>query len=400
MRASADAHLLPAPGVEICRTRVVHAWDGICRTSRPIRRRLGLASAELGRDEQAPPEPPRAQEQRPLLLESLLNLPDGHAGWLPFAVAAALRLAKRRPIDCLYSIGPPMTDHLVGLALHSLLGIPWVADFHDPWTENPWHGRRPWPLDSLEKRLESRVLVSADRIVVKTPEMAALMGARGREMDGKTDVIPCAYDANEVLAARLLVRTSGGQIVLTHTGTFYGPRSPVPLLTAFAKMVSTYPSPGRLELRLVGLRNPAIAEVAKRLGISRMVREVGLVSHRVALQHVLESNVAVVVQSGTTVQVPSKLYEYLGCSVPVLAVTDEGATARIVRQANAGAVARTDDIAGIAEGLAYCIKRNREIRIGFERGFIEQFEIRKVLARVAGLLNSMCGVGRRSQVEL
>jgi hypothetical protein len=60
-------------------------------------------------------------------------MPDSYIGWQPFALRAAHDVLAADPADALLSSGPPETNHLVGLALQRRYGLPWLADFRDPW---------------------------------------------------------------------------------------------------------------------------------------------------------------------------------------------------------------------------------------------------------------------------
>ena len=62
-----------------------------------------------------------------------LNWPDGGVGWMPFALAAALRAVRRDRPDVLFSSSAPHGNHLVALLVARFTGIPWVADFRDEW---------------------------------------------------------------------------------------------------------------------------------------------------------------------------------------------------------------------------------------------------------------------------
>ena len=41
---------------------------------------------------------------------------------------------KEHPVDAIVSTGPPHSMHLIARKLTLATGIPWVADFRDPWT--------------------------------------------------------------------------------------------------------------------------------------------------------------------------------------------------------------------------------------------------------------------------
>jgi len=281
-----------------------------------------------------------------------------------------------------------------------LLRKPWVAEFRDPWAVNPWHRRQwPWPLGSVEAQLEQRVLASAAAVVARTPEATALLAEHsGRANDPRFVTVPGAYDAEEVEAARRLAGKRAGKFVLTHAGRFYGPRSPVPLLTAVARLAETPELAQRLELRLVSEHDARVQALADRLGIASLVRQVGLASHLHTLGHILESDLAVVVQPATGVQIPSKVYEYLGCRVPVLALTGDGATARLIRRARAGALVAPDDVDGIAAAIrAFCTGEMVAESVRPDPEVVRQFEARAVIGRVAGLLESVSNGSRRGR---
>jgi glycosyltransferase involved in cell wall biosynthesis len=390
--AAGDAYPLPLNQIDVCRTNMIYPWDALARLAR---RRRGRDAATPWTDAipvSATPAPLRPSFRA--LLESLLKFPDVQCGWLPFAVWGGLRVASRRRIDCLYSIGPPWTSHLVGLLLHHLLGRPWIADFHDPWLANPWHQEaRARPLARFEAWLEQRVLRSARVVVTKAPEMAEQLAARAGRAERDFTTIPCAFDSEEIKSARRLATKDGSKFTLVHAGRFYGRRSPVPLLTALARLAQDAELGTRLELRLVAERQTGIEALAQRLGVSQLVNQVGLCSHLETLRHVLESDLAVVVQPDTAVQIPSKVYEYLGCGVPILALTGEGATARLVRETQSGLVVGAEDIPAIAAAIrAFHRRQVAVLPLHPDRGAVERFEAREVIGRTAELLDRVCRV--------
>jgi len=62
--------------------------------------------------------------------------------------------------------------------------------------------------------------------------------------------------------------------------------------------------------------------------------------------------VLLAIQPGTSVQVPRKVYDYLGARRPILALTPEGATADLVRRSGIGLVVPPDDVGAIQSALA------------------------------------------------
>ncbi|HNV21323.1 MAG TPA: glycosyl transferase family 1, partial [Candidatus Hydrogenedentes bacterium] len=64
-----------------------------------------------------------------------LFVPDARIGWIPSAVSAAKRLVRHERIDAIITSSPPQTVHLIGRRAALATGLPWIADFRDPWTQ-------------------------------------------------------------------------------------------------------------------------------------------------------------------------------------------------------------------------------------------------------------------------
>jgi hypothetical protein len=70
-------------------------------------------------------------------------------------------------VDAIVTTGPPHSMHLIGLRLKRALGVKWIADFRDPWTDIDFYAQLKltrWA-DAKHKRLEGEVLREADRVV-------------------------------------------------------------------------------------------------------------------------------------------------------------------------------------------------------------------------------------------
>ena len=61
------------------------------------------------------------------------------AGWVA-SVRFLKQYLREHPVDVMVTTGPPHSMHLIGLRLKRALGIRWVADFRDPWTNIDFTG--------------------------------------------------------------------------------------------------------------------------------------------------------------------------------------------------------------------------------------------------------------------
>src|SRR5262249_1359541 len=68
---------------------------------------------------------------------SFFAIPERWIGWWPWAVAEGRQVIRDDPVDVVYSTSPHATAHLIALELSRRSHIRWVADFRDPWFEDP-----------------------------------------------------------------------------------------------------------------------------------------------------------------------------------------------------------------------------------------------------------------------
>src|SRR5262249_33231057 len=98
-----------------------------------------------------------------------LATPDRDISWFPHAVVSCLRVCRTEQPHVLLSTSPPVTAHCIGLAVQRLTKLPWVVELRDPWNLDTPLG----PLSRrLDRHLEHRSLMAADRVVVTTAALA------------------------------------------------------------------------------------------------------------------------------------------------------------------------------------------------------------------------------------
>jgi len=136
----------------IVRTRVIpHPFTIYRRLKSGLRPRDNVPPAGTGTAE-------RSGTLRRLTL-SLLGIPDSYSGWFLPAVIHGLRAIHKHRVEHLFSSAPCWTNHLVGLALARLSGLPWTAHFRDPWTQ----AKEPKPTSALSARIEAAL----ERMVIR-----------------------------------------------------------------------------------------------------------------------------------------------------------------------------------------------------------------------------------------
>ncbi len=291
-------------------------------------------------------------------IEHWTLFPDRRIGWLPFALARAVLLNRRRPIHAIYSSSTNiMTGHLIAYLLKKCLRKPWVADFQDAWLES-YVSYFPSLLHrKAAERLEHSVLREADRVTVATePHRRMLEHRYAKIRSDKFCVIPMGFDPRLFEGIR---RLSSPKFTITHFGNFYSSRSPERFLTAIALCVQQDPGLIRdLQVIFLGTFDRGSMALTEKLlrehDLERLVHLRGMVPYKLGLETVISSDVLLLVTDEGVwgrALLASKILEYLAAKRPILALAPEGVTADLVHAADAGIIAGPNDVGAIKDAL-------------------------------------------------
>ena len=267
-------------------------------------------------------------------------VPDPRIGWVRPSVRFLKRYLREHPVDAVVTTGPPHSVHLIGLGLKKALGLHWIADFRDPWTEMFYYkhlGLTP-ASDRRQHRLEQRVLDGADTVISVSPPVAADFQAKT-----KTPVvlITNGFDEDDFqvpLNGRSPVCTG---LKLVHTGLFAADGNPLNLWDALAERCSADPAfRERLQIRLAGKVDRAITDAIRARGLGGNLVELGYLPHDETVREQRAADILLLPlrQEPEYAKVlPGKIFEYLAARRPVLGIGQEdGAAAQVLRDAGAG----------------------------------------------------------------
>ena len=290
------------------------------------------------------------------------KIPDEYSSWKAQALRAIRKHVSNndyRP-DWIASFAQPMSDHLIGLELKKLYRAPWVAHFSDPWTDNLFQD-----YDSLTKRinlsLERNVIESADRLIFTSPETVELVMAKyPAGWKAKARILPHSFDTSPH-SSRPGVNQA--RITIRHTGEFYGPRTPQPLIRTLRSILSE--NTRALEgvcFELIGVVNPPTLVDS---GIENLPPGLITIKPPVSYQESCSLSAAadgllmIDAPAARSVFLPSKLIEYVGAGRPILGLTPPGAAANLLRELGGWVADPTDDNAmkrTVTEFLSYLNK--------------------------------------------
>jgi glycosyltransferase involved in cell wall biosynthesis len=274
----------------------------------------------------------------------VMALPDGWVTWTFGAVPAGLRLIRQHRPVAIWSTYPIATAHLIGLILHRLTGLPWVADLRDSMTEEGY------PRDPATRRaylaIERWTVRRAARLVFTARSARTMYLNRYPHLDpARCLVITNGYDEADftdlVPPAAGPPRRPDEPLRLLHAGLIYPEeRDPRPFFRALGRLRRQ----GRIgpETLAVNLRASGSEETYARLlaelDLSDVVHLLPAVSYRQVLRECLDSDALLLLQGPScNHQIPAKLYEYLRLGKPIVALTDSAGDSAAVLAETGGA---------------------------------------------------------------
>ena len=328
----------------------------------------------------------------------LFLIPDTYAGWVPFAARAAGKLCRRERFDVIYSTSPPDSSHLAARGVSRAFGIPWVADFRDPWI-NLYLREPPTPIHrAVHERLE-RSVSRADLVLVTTAAHERLLAEKYPWC--RIERIPNGFDgedfARDAGAHDAGARPAAGPFIVTHCGMLTLGRSAGPFLEGFAALKRRSPGAAAdIRVVFIGARESANEECVRRLGLQGLVVFEDNLPHSECIARERRSHALLLIKHDDERYrglVPGKLFEYIGARRPILAVVPDGEAAQIVRDLRRGETTRIGDPDGVARALETMYSRYRAgtLESSYSLGEVPQYSRSAEAARLSDLLARLIG---------
>ena len=289
-------------------------------------------------------------------------IPDARKFWIRPSIKYLTERLQSDPVDVIITTGPPHSMHRIGLGLKRVLGIPWIADFRDPWTGIDFYDQlHLTPIaDRKHHRMEREVLQEADAVVTVSPQWKLDLEKLGGR---SVNVITNGYDEADFGSAPPLTQ----KFTLTHLGSVNADRNVPVLWETLDQFLGSEPEfASHFELHLVGPIDQRIQSSIDQLPVlSKHYRIDPWMDHPDAIRTMQASQVLLLLLNNTPNKygiLPGKLFEYLGAGRPVLCIgPTQGDADYILHECHAGQVIDYQDSAGM---LAYLREKFSEFIAG------------------------------------
>jgi hypothetical protein len=344
-----------APGHEMVRP---HAWNPHAWNPHAWNPRAVTWDAEVG--------PPRRWRAWPSQLRGYLAAQLGmreERGWALRALDVARSLAERHTYRVVITSGPPFWPMAVGAAIAKERGVPFLADYRDPWTLDQvadpgdawsagWH---------LRRALERRFLREVHTIVMNTEPAAAEMRRAFPALAGKVVVVGNGSDATARRDAPTRTR-----FVVMYAGSLYNRRDPRLLFQASRRVIEEFGlTPAQFGVRLIGevqeYAGVATSDHAAQAGIGAYVSIERALPRAEALDAAAEACVLVCLPDGLRYNVQAKVYEYIQLECWLLAFVAPGSAMEQILQPLGADLVLDESVESAARHLS---RRWREFAAG------------------------------------
>lgn len=254
----------------------------------------------------------------------------------------------------IFCSGPSFSPFVAGWFLARGTDRKLVLEYRDEWTLCPFDFVSK---EAHDRAWEARCLARADLVVtMTTSQRDALQASFGSAMQlPPVDVVANGWEpafAAEPPATASPAATTGKALV-TFAGKLGDYTHPGRFLDALAAVLQRRPDLAqRLEVRFVGMKDPAAAQHLAQFPVADVVRSIDPVPQAVAGRMMRESRALLLIHNADFERyIPGKIYEYAASGVPILLFDDIGESDRIVRELGLGHSLRSDDVTGLERAL-------------------------------------------------
>lgn len=283
-----------------------------------------------------------------------LFIPDPRVFWVRPSVSFLDDFLRDNKIRTIITTGPPHSVHLIGLRLKKKNpSLKWIADFRDPWSE--WGFLDTVKVGtlarSMHKRLERKVLQTADRVTTITPFYVRHFQRLG---DRPVTLLTNGYDVEDFEGFTL---KRPEKFVIRHVGIVNDKCNPRPFMEAVDALCKKQPAIREaIHIDFLGQVNESFQSYVKQHPLLNSITSFSPpVPHKQVIRLYEQSAVLLLILTGykdAEGYMPGKLFEYSATGLPILGVGPmEGDAAAFFKESKTGNMIASEDSAGIQETL-------------------------------------------------
>lgn len=253
-----------------------------------------------------------------------LFVPDGRVGWRSFAVKKGLEIISEEKIDVIFTCSPPHSLQLIGLDLKQKTGLPWVADFRDPWTNPYWEHSMKRTSFATKKNAQQELEVkrNADHLITVSD------GVKSKLLNNlkskPCSVIYNGFDPDDFIGNE---KKLSDKIRIKYAGHISSTQIPRNFFEAFASLSEDQKS--KFEITFFGKYDSSLVQIIKELKLENHILLNGYIPHDQVINEIVNSDYLLLLIPNVDAEgiLTGKIFEYLGSKNPILCLGPENCEA-------------------------------------------------------------------------
>lgn len=273
------------------------------------------------------------------------------------------KLLKKEPFDVVHSISISYSPHLIARRLKAETGLPWVAQFYDPWHDNFYRAFKHAAIKRRDSAQEAEVAKAADFIIHSNRTVCDLWVERyGEEVINKFVLIPFNLGAVPAYEPTREKKPADAALRIVHIGNLYKGRDSFAFIHAVEALLQTHPAlRPRLDIQYIGGVSPEEKEYISMHGLSDLFTFVGTLPEDRCTPYYLSADIFLAIdapQPARSAFFPSKLIKYFYFRKPILGITPNGSPSYYAYQEGGYDTYTHDDTNGIVNFLLRALEND------------------------------------------
>jgi FkbM family methyltransferase len=333
-------------------------------------------------------------------------MPELYFLWANNVLKQLNKKVNMNTIDLIYTTSWPYSDHVIGYYLKSKYNKPWVADFRDEWTNNPYANYDKNGLRyKLEYSMEKKIVDTADKVITTTPLSSENYRKIFNLKEEKVVTITNGYDEEDFEDIDTEKTNMNKKFTIIHNGLLYGIRTPVTFLKAVKSLVDEeLVSQDEIEIQFTENKDNEWGDFVKELQLDKIVKFIGQLNHKESLINANKADVLLLIVGPgekNKAMYPGKIFEYLRLKKPILSLAPQnGVVDNLIKENKSGF---NIDFCN-TDGMKRCILKlykawqNKNYSLP-DNEDIKRFERKNLTKRISEVFDTMTNNNRINELE-
>jgi hypothetical protein len=262
--------------------------------------------------------------------------PDTCFPWIPFAFLKGFSIIKRNRIEVIIASVWPFSTAIASYLLSKATGVPFILDFRDGWTDDPYLVR-PTQLHKIAHRILEKLVVSrANFVCVYGDYLRDILAVRFPNV--RSEVLTNGYDSDDFVGIKPAFKNQGIRRIV-YSGSLYSYHGS--FFRSLLDSLSGMPQNVLNEIEIIFLGRveiPNAQDLISGSGLEHNVKLIGYVPHKTSIGYLLSADALLFALPAADVSSYSgKIFEYIMTKKPIISfVNEQGIAADLLRKIGCG----------------------------------------------------------------